>query len=694
MPRIALGFVILSLLLSLNSAAQPGAPVTDSGEVVVTFSQLPPESLSQGVEISSEGLSLLGTEPGEWISEALDIPDLRGGATFIALNSVWAVINPNGVEVSYSFRVSVDANLWSAWTPFVLDDEIDEPDRVISGLHDIPRENRYFQYRVNWSLEVGQTPPLLTSARFIFFDAGISPMPLVATTDSMRSGYPKPPVVSRTAWGNPHGQNSPNWIPVYTDVSHIFVHHTATSNHMSDWAAQVRNVWNYHTNTLGWGDIGYNYLIDPNGVIYEGRAGGDNVRSGHAGTYNTNSMGISLLGCFHPTGCPNSPTTPTQAALNSLTELIAWKSAQRGIDPTLSSTHPHTGQYLPNVVGHRQAPGMSTVCPGDYVMSQLNNIRADAKARIGAQVPTPTPMRTATSTFTATMLPTVSQTPVPITLSVGDAAVLEGNTGQHLLNFPMTLSRASVSPIQVTYMTQDGTASTPSDYLSANGTLTIPAGQTSVTVSVVIVGDTLVEPNETFSLVIQNPVGAVIGRAIATGTLIDDDGSVDELLSGGDFENGMGEWRVRHAPNTRQNDRIRCAGVGANGSACAFTFIGDLGENTRLIYTINNPTTLPSDHLNLSFSYSSKVPAPRFSVNVQTVYSDGRVRTLPVIGLEQFSKTTSTNAPNYQSLSVWLPDVLIEEAPSKLQIIIRFRSPNGRLHLDNLSLRRYTLRTR
>src|SRR5688572_1549995 len=197
----------------------------------------------------------------------------------------------------------------------------------------------------------------------------------------------KPPVVTRTAWGCPDGQDS-GWTPQYTTVTHLIVHHSATTNVSSDWAAVVRSIWNYHTHTQGWIDIGYNYLIDPNGIVYEGRAGGDNAIGAHFSCRNGNTMGVCMLGTF-------TSVSPTAAALNSLKQLLAWKAEQRGIDPLGSSYHPGTLQTMPNISGHRNGnPAYpsnactTTSCPGNNLYAQLPAIRSDVNQLIGSGVPT------------------------------------------------------------------------------------------------------------------------------------------------------------------------------------------------------------------------------------------------------------------------------------------------------------------
>src|SRR5579884_3939955 len=139
--------------------------------------------------------------------------------------------------------------------------------------------------------------------------------------------------VTRTEWGCPDGESAPMWPPQYTVVTHAVVHHTAGSNDLTDWAAEVLNIWNFHTFSNGWGDIGYNFLIDPNGVIYEGRAGGSGAIGAHFSCRNTNTVGIALLGTF-------STVPPTQAALTSLERLLSQLCQQNKIDPTAMVYHP------------------------------------------------------------------------------------------------------------------------------------------------------------------------------------------------------------------------------------------------------------------------------------------------------------------------------------------------------------------
>ena len=108
-------------------------------------------------------------------------------------------------------------------------------------------------------------------------------------------------------------------------------------------------------------------------------------------------------------------------------------------------------------------------------------------------------------------------------LSIANGTLAEGNAGKSQMVFTVTLSQAATGPVSVGYTTVNGTATAGQDYASVVGTLTFAAGETAKTVSVDILGDTLVETNETFSLSLSSPTGATIARGQATGTIVNDD---------------------------------------------------------------------------------------------------------------------------------------------------------------------------
>lgn len=113
--------------------------------------------------------------------------------------------------------------------------------------------------------------------------------------------------------------------------------------------------------------------------------------------------------------------------------------------------------------------------------------------------------------------------PTPPSITMSDATVTEGNTGTRAATFTVTLSAASSQTITVAYATADGTATAGSDYQAKSGTLTIPAGQTSGTITVVVNGDRLAEPNETFVVTLSSPTNATIADGQGTGTILDNE---------------------------------------------------------------------------------------------------------------------------------------------------------------------------
>jgi Calx-beta domain len=108
-------------------------------------------------------------------------------------------------------------------------------------------------------------------------------------------------------------------------------------------------------------------------------------------------------------------------------------------------------------------------------------------------------------------------------ISIGDASVAEGNSGATTLSVPVTLSAAGTAAVTVSYATADGTATAGSDYTAANGTLTFRPGEKEKTIQITVAGDTRIEPNETFTIALTNPVNATVAKGTATATITNDD---------------------------------------------------------------------------------------------------------------------------------------------------------------------------
>jgi hypothetical protein len=191
-----------------------------------------------------------------------------------------------------------------------------------------------------------------------------------------------PPIVSRTAWG---GNELPRRSqPRYAStVRLVIVHHTATPNSYTpaEAAAIVRGIDVYHVKANGWNDIGYNFLVDRYGRVYEGRYGGvtRNVIGAHALGFNTGSVGIALIGNF-------MTARPTAAAVRSLERLIAWRLDLAHVDPVSKLGYVSGGSErwragtkvtVRAVSGHRDTG--ATSCPGDMLYPQLDRIAAVAE---------------------------------------------------------------------------------------------------------------------------------------------------------------------------------------------------------------------------------------------------------------------------------------------------------------------------
>jgi hypothetical protein len=198
--------------------------------------------------------------------------------------------------------------------------------------------------------------------------------------------------LSRAAWGADESKRfkadgTENTPTAYYPAQVLTVHHTDTVNDDPDPAATVRAIYEYHAITNDWGDIGYHFLIDEAGRIYEGRYSGDDgipahdadgkvVTAFHTGGFNSGNLGIALLGTLIDQG-------PTAAAKRSLTRLISVLTRFHGLDPEakVTYTNPVNGvkKDVTTVGGHRD--WMATDCPGATMYALLDEVRAAAAKR-------------------------------------------------------------------------------------------------------------------------------------------------------------------------------------------------------------------------------------------------------------------------------------------------------------------------
>ncbi|MEZ4572605.1 MAG: N-acetylmuramoyl-L-alanine amidase [Thermomicrobiales bacterium] len=194
-------------------------------------------------------------------------------------------------------------------------------------------------------------------------------------------------IIPRAGWGADesfrHVGQDPSkpiaWPPQYRDIERIIVHHTDTEFGWEDPAAVVRSIYYYHAVLLDWSDIGYNFLIDVYGNVYEGRYGGPGVVGGHALEYNPGSIGIALVGDFED-------SWPTEEAIDALVRLIRVRAPN--VDPTAARDWIDWGD-VPNLCGHGDV--INTACPG----VDLYTVLPDVRGRLAGSTPVffPAPIR-------------------------------------------------------------------------------------------------------------------------------------------------------------------------------------------------------------------------------------------------------------------------------------------------------------
>jgi hypothetical protein len=277
-----------------------------------------------------------------------------------------------------SFRTALRPGSWSPWRPGRPEAEdlpdlgTDEAAATVGWKIGNPfwtGPARYVQYRISGRV-TRLRAHFLWSPPFTAFRA-------LARPDA-------PAIIPRAAWG---ADESIVRAPAYyaDAVRFSVVHHTAGTNSYTaaDSAAIVRGIQRYHVLSNGWNDIGYNFLVDKYGQVFEGRGGGidRNVVGAHAAGFNTGSTGVSVLGTY-------SSAPASAATVAALEQLLAWRLDVAHADPlatvtAVSGGNPHypagTAVSLRAVSGHRDTG--PTSCPGNGLYGQLSSLGSAASAR-------------------------------------------------------------------------------------------------------------------------------------------------------------------------------------------------------------------------------------------------------------------------------------------------------------------------
>jgi hypothetical protein len=273
------------------------------------------------------------------------------------------------------FRILRPAG-WTAWHEADAEPE-DLPDRGT----DEARRMRGWRIGNPWWTNTADRVQVRTRGRVERVRASFVWSPEERTLDRSLQMAGAPPIITRTAWhaNERIRRDNPSYARTLNDV---IVHHTAGAGPSTpaQSAAIVRGIMTYHVLGNGWDDIGYNFLVDRFGQVFEGRYGGieRNVIGAHAQGFNTGSSGIAVIGTYSGAG-------PSAAARSALTRLIAWRLDVAHVHPlsrvsAISSGNPKFASgrsvWLRAVSGHRDTG--FTSCPGAGLYGQIGAIAQQA----------------------------------------------------------------------------------------------------------------------------------------------------------------------------------------------------------------------------------------------------------------------------------------------------------------------------
>ncbi len=298
-------------------------------------------------------------------------------------------------------RTSPDAAHWSTWKALPVEgiQGTEGPAQCFTTLLGADRD-AYVQYRLPAAAPL---PERLTLTCLNSLDGPRRSAGLVTgQLEPGKGGDLRDAIITREEWGadesirfSPNGVES--WERTFVAPRALVVHHTATRNCWDDPAADVRAIYAFHTLVRGWGDIGYNALIDAEGRIYEGRMGRDvdpfgrfardvlsfGVVGAHAFSFNFGSAGVALIGDFE-----EGP--PTAAAWRALEEFLVYAHRRYEIDPRTTLDFARSSDTwrfdFHALSGHRDC-GTITECPGEFVYERLPELRERVAHRIVGDAP-------------------------------------------------------------------------------------------------------------------------------------------------------------------------------------------------------------------------------------------------------------------------------------------------------------------
>jgi hypothetical protein len=295
-----------------------------------------------------------------------------------------------GVRGSRALRLEVrvrrDAGNWSPWVPLALHGD-HAPD---TGTGERASDPVWAGGCDELQLRAARRPGATLRMHFVAVPAPrrsvLARAAAIPKQTTPQPGTP-PPIIPRAAWGGDSVQ--PRSQAAYGVVQLAFVHHTVNANDYTpeQSASIVLGIAKYHRDTNGWNDIGYNFLVDRYGQVFEGRAGGVEaaVVGAHAQGYNDQSTGVAVIGTFSDAPIP-------EPAMAVLAQLLGWKMSLHGVPCegglTVLSGGGDLNRYVAGtpvsfqrISGHRD--GDRTECPGNALYGQLPDLRRRAAALAG-----------------------------------------------------------------------------------------------------------------------------------------------------------------------------------------------------------------------------------------------------------------------------------------------------------------------
>ncbi|MGD0116195.1 MAG: N-acetylmuramoyl-L-alanine amidase [Dehalococcoidia bacterium] len=332
-------------------------------------------------------------------------------------------------RIDFDLRTSSDGDTWSSWRRLPIEAEPEQNPRRerFATLVWAPGAS-YVQYRATFPADAPEHPALrnvtitaLSAAAPAVLQAAKAtktptpgktktPVPVTPAPTNNAAALPPPfaagQLISREAWGAPESyrynpDGSEIWQRMYIPTKKMIVHHTATltndnpqdpnypyPSYTADQVLQdIQSIYYYHAISLGWGDIGYNALIDRFGRVFEGRRGRDSslngsgreiispdVVGGHALQWNEGALGVSCFGNYDV----NQLSANEQTNLvGTLVQFLTWASRRHYVWPNGAADFLQVDWVwrtgIPNICGHRDVN--QTACPGQYLYAYLPGIR-------------------------------------------------------------------------------------------------------------------------------------------------------------------------------------------------------------------------------------------------------------------------------------------------------------------------------